>query len=59
MLSENGNGSGRFMGRLVCSKLKGIAGIEFSDGTMCQAEIHWDEAHGIGKKEHKIKQIIE
>ena len=40
-------------------KLKGIADIEFSDGTMCQAEIHWYEAHGIGAKEYKIKRIIE
>jgi len=40
-------------------KLKGIAGIEFSDGTMCHAEIHWYEAHGIGAKEHKIKRIVE
>ncbi len=39
-------------------KLKGIASIEFSDGTMCQAEIHWYKAHGIGAKEHKVKRII-
>ena len=39
-------------------KLKGIGHIEFSDGTMCQAEIHWYEAHGIGAKEHKIKRIV-
>jgi hypothetical protein len=24
-----------------------------------KAEIHWNEAHGIGKKEHKIKRILE
>ena len=36
-------------------KLKGIADIELADGTICQAEIHWYEAHGIGKKELKIK----
>jgi len=40
-------------------KLKGIADIQFADGTICQAEIHWYEAHGIGAKEHKIKQLFE
>ncbi len=40
-------------------KLKALAEIEFADGTNCQAEIHWYEAHGIGAKEHKIKRIVE
>ncbi len=40
-------------------KLKGNAEVEFPDGTMCHAEIHWYEAHGIGAKEHKIKRIVE
>ena len=39
-------------------KLKGNASIRFSDSTMCEAEIHWYEAHGIGAKEHKIKRIF-
>jgi len=39
-------------------KLKGMATIEFTDGTSYQAEIHWYEAHGIGAKEYKIKQIV-
>jgi hypothetical protein len=39
-------------------KLKGIAEIEFADGTICKAEIHWYEAHGIGAKEYKIKRVI-
>jgi hypothetical protein len=40
-------------------KLKGVATIELADGTICQAEIHWYEAHGIGRKELKIKRILE
>lgn len=40
-------------------KLKGVATLELSSGTICKAEIHWYEAHGIGKKEHKIKRIVE
>jgi hypothetical protein len=39
-------------------KLKGIASIQFSDGTIHQAEVHWYEAHGIGRKETKIKRIL-
>jgi hypothetical protein len=39
-------------------KLKGIATICFSDGTIYEVEIHWYEAHGIGKKEFKIKHIL-
>jgi hypothetical protein len=36
-------------------KRKGIARIRLVDGTMRLAEIHWYEAHGIGKKELKLK----
>jgi len=39
-------------------KLKGIATVCLSDGTICEAEIHWYEAHGIGRKEFKIKYIL-
>lgn len=40
-------------------KLKGIATIKLSDGTVCRAEIHWYDAHGIGKKEIKIKRFLD
>jgi hypothetical protein len=46
-------GSGRWR------KLKGIATIQLEDGTVCRAEIHWYDAHGLGKKEIKIKYILE
>lgn len=36
-------------------KLKGYAKIRLNDGTIHNAELHWYEAHGIGKKEFKIK----
>lgn len=39
-------------------KLKGIATIRLSDGLICEAEVHWYEAHGLGKKEAKIKRIL-
>lgn len=40
-------------------KLKGTATVELADGTMCYAEVHWYEAHGVGMKELKIKRILE
>lgn len=40
-------------------KLKGIAKIRFPDGKIGQVEVHWYEGHGVGKKEIKIKRIIE
>lgn len=39
-------------------KLKGLATIRLLDGTICKAESHWYEAHGIGRKETKIKHIL-
>jgi hypothetical protein len=36
-------------------KMKGIAKVKLLDGTIHTAEIHWYEAHGIGKRDFKIK----
>ena len=46
-------GSGRWR------KRKGIARVRLSDGAIRLAEIHWYEAHGIGRKQFKIKQYID
>ena len=41
-------------------KMKGIARVRLLPENMaCTAEIHWYEAHGIGKKELKIKHILD
>ena len=39
-------------------KRKGIDTVRLSDGTICKAEVHWYEAHGIGRREEKIKRIL-
>ncbi len=39
-------------------KRKGFAQVELPNGTIERAEIHWYEAHGIGRKEFKIKHIL-
>ena len=40
-------------------KRKGKAKITLLDNTIHNAEIHWYEAHGIGKKEYKIKYLLD
>jgi hypothetical protein len=37
---------------------KGFARVRFEDGRVRTAEIHWYEAHGIGRKEAKLKRIL-
>jgi hypothetical protein len=39
-------------------KKKGFARVRLEDGSVHTAEIHWYEAHGIGRKEAKLKRII-
>ena len=36
-------------------KLKGVAYVRLIDGSVRLAEIHWYEAHDIGKREFKLK----
>jgi hypothetical protein len=40
-------------------KRKGIARVRLGDGSLYLAEVHWYEATGIGRKELKIKRLIE
>ncbi|MBA4380297.1 MAG: hypothetical protein C0393_06435 [Anaerolinea sp.] len=40
-------------------KMKGIAVIQLSSGRVRRAEIHWYEAHGIGRKEFKRKRYLD
>jgi hypothetical protein len=45
-------------GRASWRKLKGVASIKLRDGARVIAELHWYEAHGLGKKEFKIKRLL-
>ena len=36
-------------------KLKGMATVRFTDGAIYRTELHWYEAHGIGRKDFKMK----
>jgi len=40
-------------------KLKGIAQVRFQSGRIQRVELHWYEAHGIGKKKIKIKRYLD
>ncbi len=40
-------------------KMKGIARIRLMTGRVRLAELHWYEAHGIGKKEIKRKRYLD
>jgi hypothetical protein len=46
-------GSGRWR------KMKGIVSVRFASGSIRLAEIHWYEAHGIGRRKIKIKRLLE
>lgn len=40
-------------------KLKGAAFVELLDGSTRLAELHWYESHGVGKREMKIKNLLD
>lgn len=40
-------------------KLKGVATIRLANGRRRVAELHWYEAHGIGRKEMKRKRYVD
>lgn len=46
-------------GRGRWRKLKGVATVRLFHGTTRLAEIHWYEAHGIGRKRMKIKRYLD
>jgi len=43
-------------GKANWRKLKGFATVRLEDGSVTEAEVHWYEAHGIGKRWIKIKR---
>ena len=49
----------RRYGRGRWRKLKGIAMVRVATGELRRAEIHWYEAHGIGRVRQKIKRFLD
>jgi hypothetical protein len=46
-------------GRGRWRKLKGFAQVRLQSGQIRKAELHWYEAHGIGKRKIKIKRFLD
>jgi hypothetical protein len=46
-------------GRGRWRKLKGDTVVKLSDDTTRQAEVHWYEANGIGRRRMKIKRFLD
>ena len=40
-------------------KLKGVAQVELGGGQVRLAEVHWYEAHGIGRRKMKLKRFLD
>jgi len=48
----------RTYGKGRWGKRKGRATVQLADGTLYDAEIHRFEAHGVGRKDFKIKRVL-
>ena len=46
-------------GRGRWRKMKGIATVRLANGNLRRVELHWYEAHGIGKRDLKIKNYLD
>jgi hypothetical protein len=46
-------------GRGRWRKLKGFATLRLPNGALREVELHWYEAHGIGKRDMKIKRYLD
>jgi hypothetical protein len=40
-------------------KMKGVCEIRLRGGRIVNAELHWYEAHGVGRKEFKVKRLLD
>jgi len=49
----------RLYGRGRWRKVKGVAMIRLRTGRMRRGELHWYEAHGIGRREMKRKRYVD
>jgi len=61
--SGSGVHVGRYLrkkyGRGRWRKLKGVATVRLPNGSLRRVELHWYEAHGIGRKDLKIKRYLD
>lgn len=46
-------------GRGRWRKRKGVVWVRLPNGKLRQVELHWYEAHGVGKRDFKIKRYLD
>ena len=49
----------RMYGKGRWRKVKGVATVRLQSGRIRLAELHWYEAHGVGRKEFKRKRYLD
>ena len=50
---------GKMYGRGRWRKRKGLATVRLANGKLRRVELHWYEAHGIGRRDFKIKTYVD
>jgi hypothetical protein len=40
-------------------KLKGVGLVRFPNGEIHSSELHWYEAHGVGRRKMKVKRVLD
>jgi hypothetical protein len=46
-------------GRGRWRKMKGVATVRLRTGDVRTVELHWYEAHGVGRRDYKIKRYLD
>ena len=49
----------KIYGRGRWRKRKGVATVRLANGILRRVELHWYEAHGIGRRDFKIKAYLD
>ena len=49
----------KMYGRGRWRKRKGVGTVRLPNGNLRRVELHWYEAHGIGKRDMKIKEYLD
>lgn len=57
-IRENADLKARYGGR-SWRKRKGVGLVRLVNGSVRRAEVHWYEAHGVGRRKMKIKRLLD
>ena len=57
-IRENADLKARYGGRRW-RKIKGFGTVRLAGGRVRRAELHWYEAHGVGRRKMKIKRLLD